>query len=455
MSSGFRQRATWVLCLALFGGAHLYAAADKVTAVSVSDRQITIQLAGKPTVTTDSYGRDGSYVFVVSLKDSVLVGRPQHLKAPGGQPATIDVSQFTLNPDVVHVVIRSPSRVSLPVRISDAGGGRYEVALALRTRPRLKVFLDVGHGGYDPGGTGPDGLPESFVNLSVAKRLAQILKQNGIEVELDRSNNRFVSLAQRVALADKSSADLFLGLYCNASSDRSIHGTTTYYYHQNSYDFARYLQDHVARALGLSNNGVMKDNLYVIRHTTTAIPDVLIEYAYISNYHEERLLGSPSFRNRIANALADAVMGYFVHSAGKKEPTAPPRTAGAAGSSGATSAHASNEDVIGPATVTTVETTDGTVRIDSSGVPAIESFTMQRGSATYFVVNLKNTVLTGSGRSFSVGPPFSGRVTIDQFSLNPNVVRIAVREDYQNSYQIEKKTSSGNRAVTTIYPMSN
>ncbi len=455
MSSGFRQRATWVLCLALFGGAHLYAAADKVTSVSVTDGQITIELAGKPTVTTDSYGRDGSYVFVVSLKDSVLVGRPQHLKAPGDQAATIDVSQFTLNPDVVHVVIRSPSRVSFPVRISSAGGGRYEVALALRTKPRLKVFLDVGHGGYDPGGTGPDGLPESFVNLSVAKRLSQILQQNGIEVELDRSNNQFVSLAKRVALADKSSANLFLGLYCNASSDRSIHGTTTYYYHQNSYAFARYLQDHVASALGLANNGVMKDNLYVIRHTTTTIPDVLIEYAYISNYHEERLLGSPSFRDRIANALADAVMGYFVHSAGEKQPTASQQENKSTGPSGAAAAHSFKQDVVGPATVTTIETTNGTVRIDSSGVPAVESFTMQQGGATYFVVNLKNTVLSGRGRSFSVGPPFSGRVTVDQFSVNPNVVRVAVREDYQNSYQIEKTTSPGNQAVTTIYPMSN
>lgn len=294
----------------------------------------------------------------------------------------------------------------------------------------FKVFLDVGHGGYDPGGTGPDGLPESFVNLEVAKQVAQILRRDGIAVELDRNANRFVSLSERVALADESGAGLFVGLYCNASSDRSVHGTTTYYYHPDSYEFARFLEDRVASHLGLSNDGVVRDNLYVIKYTTTRMPDVLIEYAYISNLHEEHLLSQPAFRGRIADAVAGAIAGYFA----QKKVTEP---------------------VSSLARVTSIDTTNGTVQIHSLGRPAIGSFTLHQDQSNYFVVTLTGAVLSSPARSLSVGPPFSGEVNIVQYTRNPDVVHVAVREDYPNSYQITVEASVGGQFTTTIYPVAN
>ncbi|HUX19913.1 MAG TPA: N-acetylmuramoyl-L-alanine amidase [Spirochaetia bacterium] len=445
------MRPALALLIAMIAGPQSLSAAESVTAVDVSQNQLSIEVSGKPSLTTDSYGQPGAYVCVISLVNSVLVGPPRHFAPATNQSVRVDVTQYGLNPDVVHVVVRGPERISPPVQVVPAADGRYELRLSLMKRPPLKVFLDVGHGGYDPGGTGPDGLPESFVNLAVAKNLEQILARHGIEVELDRSNDRYVSLPERVALADESGADLFLGLYCNASSDRSIHGTTTYYYHPSSYGFARYLEDHVAPGIGLANNGVIKDNLYVIRNTTPSIPDVLIEYGYISNLHEEHLLATPDFRDRIAAALANAVLGYFGRSPAGGEAT--PASTGSGPVQFVPTGSVAQST--GPAEITSVVTTNGTVQIISNGPESAESFVLARDGATYFVVNLRGAVLLGGGKSFDVGPPFSGRVTIDQFSARPDIVRVAVREDYQNVYQIESSRRAGNQFITTIYPMSN
>ena len=312
--------------------------------------------------------------------------------------------------------------------------GTRGVAAAERTEKSgsLKVFLDVGHGGYDPGGTGPDGLPESFVNLAVARRLAHILRSEGIEVELDRTSNTYVSLPERAALADRSSSDLFVGLYCNASSDPAIHGTTTYFYHAGSYRFARFLEDQVAERLRLSNDGVKRDDLYVIRHARSEVPDVLIEYAYISNRHEERLLASPAFRARIASAIAKAITGYFQ----RIEPSTIPPNAPK-----------------GLARITSVESTNGTVEIHSIGELKVGAAAENR--SRYLVLTLPDALLDGGARTLRVPPPFSARVTVTQSARDPDVVRLAIRESFQSTYRIDTRASAGGRFVTTIYPAEN
>lgn len=339
------------------------------------------------------------------------------------------------------LVIATYLCVTAPALFAESGAGGPSLAQSvagvsaqtvsyLRAH-HFKVFLDVGHGGYDPGGTGPDGLPESFVNLQVAKKTERILRSEGIVVELDRSANRFVSLSRRVTLANASGADLFVGLYCNASSDPAVHGTTTYYYHANSYKLARYLEDTVARRLGLSNDGVMRDSLYVIRYTTTHMPDVLIEYAYISNRHEEHLLAEPAFRTRIAASIAKAISGYLA---------------------GEASGRRTNQ----VAKVTSVRATNnGTVQIHSVGRPTVGSYTFRHGRSTYYVVALRDAVLGDSQRPLSVGPPFSGHVSVVQFTTKPDVVHVAVREDYPNSYSIAVDSSPDGHYITTIYPLAN
>jgi len=422
------------LLLCFSGGVRLYAAAGWVTAVTVHSNAVSLQCIGRPSLTKDLFERGDERYFVLSLNHSILLGPTRLLHVPVLQSAKVVATQYSLHPDVVHLVVQDPAKASFQVDTRHTKGNRYLITLALNAARSLKVFLDVGHGGFDPGGTGPDGLPESFVNLAVAKRLAHILRSEGIEVALDRTKDRYVSLPERVALADKSDSDLFLGLYCNASSDPAIHGTTTYYYHSRSYAFARYLEDRVARELDLSNDGVARDNLYVIRHTARRMPDVLIEYAYISNRHEEHLLASPEFRNHIAAAIAKAITGYFI----RVEPSTIPEDA-----------------ANGIAHITSVEATDGAVEIHSIGEPVVGSFALTDDQSRYFIVTLRNAILEGSARNFRVPPPFAAWVTVTQYTVNPDVVHLAIRESFQNTYRIDTQPSAGDGFVTTIYPTEN
>lgn len=444
---------TLLLCFSF--GEHLFGLADRLTSVVVRGGRITVSLEGQPSVKTERFVRSGTHYLILSFANSVLAGAGRVIHPPGADSTEVDVAQYRLNPDIVHVVVKSGFKISQPVKTVHQAANRYLVALDFMASSPPRVFLDVGHGGYDPGGTGPAGLPESFVNLQVAKKLAARLRKAGIKVELDRTGNAFVSLTRRVAMGDESNSELFLGLYCNASSDQAIHGTTTYYYHQNSYPFARYLENHVAKSLGLSNNGVMKDNLYVIRHTTTHMIDVLIEYAYISNWHEEQLLASPWFRGKIASALATAVIGYFEPGHPSKNPHPVPAPA-------PKSTLPPGLPVLPPlpapkphpvARITAIHRADATIAIDSTGKPTIVDFSMVRGGERYYVVNLEDAVLGGQRRRFHMGAPFSGEVTIDQFSTSPDVVRIAVHGDGGTAYRFEINPTSPDHYVTSIFPV--
>ena len=174
----------------------------------------------------------------------------------------------------------------------------------------FNVFIDAGHGGGDPGGIGPMGLPESFVNLSIALKLKKFLEAKGIKTEIDRTSNINLSLQERAEEANRSGANLFIGLYCNSTVVPYLYGTTSYYFHPGSYRFAEYLNSYISSTLNLKNDGIKKDDLYVLRFTR--MPAVVIEYAYISNPYEEGLLGSSTFRRLIANGIANAVYKYFV-----------------------------------------------------------------------------------------------------------------------------------------------
>lgn len=299
-----------------------------ITSMNVANQTILISSTSEPNYATSNLTLNNNNYFIVSFNNAVLTSKSIVLynKIPGIENITL--VQYSLNPDIVRCTIETNQKSSFFVQTVQINSKKLVTIISpnvsepktpricstpIQTQQarKLKVFIDVGHGGYDPGGVGPAGLPESFVNLSVATKLAKYLREKGISVELDRTSNVFVPLYTRTQLANESGANLFIGLYCNASSSPNMHGTTTYYWHEDSYPFANYLENYISQKLGLRDDGTIKDNLYVIRYTT-AMPAVLIEYAYISNPYEESLLGSTGFRNILSQDLADAIYNYFV-----------------------------------------------------------------------------------------------------------------------------------------------
>ncbi len=88
----------------------------------------------------------------------------------------------------------------------------------------------------------------------------------------------------------------------------SVNGTTTYYFKAIDRPLAEFVHRRLIAVLGTKDDGVQKDNFYVIHHT--AMPAILIETAFDSNPSDAALLRSPDFLQRVAGAIADGVADY-------------------------------------------------------------------------------------------------------------------------------------------------
>lgn len=295
----------------------------KITDVSIDKTNGTIKIytIGSPFYEGYLFKKGYKNFFILALGHSILYGTGKKIIRPFKNVFSVSYSQFSISPEyVTHLVIRQSILAKPQTKVVNLGNNRYEIIIHIAAPEKtssayinhinFNVFIDAGHGGDDPGGIGPMGLPEDFVNLSIALKLKKLLKAKGFKVEIDRTSNINVSLQQRVAEANRSGANLFIGLYCNAVVVPHLYGTTTYYFHRNSYQFASYLEHYISSHLNLKYDGVVKDDLYVLRFTT--MPAVIIEYAYISNPHEEHLLASSTFRQLIANGIANAIYKYFI-----------------------------------------------------------------------------------------------------------------------------------------------
>src|ERR1041384_939506 len=94
--------------------------------------------------------------------------------------------------------------------------------------PKGLVILDPGHGGSNPGARGTTGLHEKQLSLVLANRVAERLRARGIAVQLTRTADQTLTLRQRVAIADRAPADLFVSIHANASPTRTQRGYETY-----------------------------------------------------------------------------------------------------------------------------------------------------------------------------------------------------------------------------------
>ncbi|WP_169726449.1 SH3 domain-containing protein [Desulfotruncus alcoholivorax] len=219
---------------------------------------------------------------------------------------------FDLSGDVVCLDKLSENRKQLHLDIFIPKAGNY-----LQGRV---IAIDPGHGGKEPGAKGPTGLLEKDVNLDIGLKLANILKEKGANVVLTRSDDSYVDLYERTAIAQRNGAEVFLSIHCNANENHSVNGTSTYYRRDtgdlapgvNQADNRRLagaIQSELLRSLERRSLGVLQANFVVLR--TSPVPAALAEVAFISNNQEEQMLQQESTRQKIAEALANALNNYF------------------------------------------------------------------------------------------------------------------------------------------------
>lgn len=175
---------------------------------------------------------------------------------------------------------------------------------------RKLVVLDAGHGAKDSGAVGVTGKYEKNFNLAVILKAAELLKQeNKIDVVLTRSDDTFLELKDRAAIANNLKADLFISVHANSSGSSAASGTETYYQREASKALANVMHKYLVQATGLSDRGVRYGNFHVIRETT--MPAVLLEVGYLSNKNDEALLFTESLQNKVAASMVSGIKEYL------------------------------------------------------------------------------------------------------------------------------------------------
>ncbi|CDQ38121.1 MULTISPECIES: N-acetylmuramoyl-L-alanine amidase [Virgibacillus] len=177
----------------------------------------------------------------------------------------------------------------------------------------MRLYLDPGHGGSDPGATG-NGLYEKNINLDIALRIRNILtsEYNNVQVRMSRTTDATVSLNQRTNDANTWNADYFLSVHCN-SFNGSARGYEDYIHSSLSdgsqtAQYRNQVHSEVTKVNQLRNRGKKKANFHVLRES--AMPAILTENGFIDNPSDAALMRSASWRQTVArghvNGLAKA-----------------------------------------------------------------------------------------------------------------------------------------------------
>ena len=218
-----------------------------------------------------------------------------------------------------------------------------------------KVVIDAGHGGKDPGTIGKKSQ-EKNITLQIALKLSEEIRSKckGVTVICTRTTDEFIELHERAEIANRSKADLFISIHCNANPKHTFQGAETYVmglhrteanleiakkenaailmepdystnyngfdpnsdesyitftlfqnaYLEQSTRFASIVQDEMKDRVGMNDRGVRQAGFLVLYKTT--MPSVLIETGFLSNPEEEKFLISEKGQLYIASAICRA-----------------------------------------------------------------------------------------------------------------------------------------------------
>jgi N-acetylmuramoyl-L-alanine amidase len=276
------------------------------------------------------------------IESKGLVQRVRLGKKDGSTRVVLDLSK-----EAHHRVFYLPDPFRLVIDLS-----LDELEQSENLRQIRRVVLDPGHGGHDPGAVGPNGLREKDVALDIAHRAAPLLaREVGVSTLLTRDVDAFVPLDERAARANAFHADLFVSIHLNSSEDKDSNGVMTFVLDTSkdaaaskiaarenssteaaaaelanslsriqsesrraaSETFAKLLQRSAGASLrenyrGVSDHGVRSAGFYVL--AGASMPAVLFEGSFISNSLEAQRLNSEDYRQRLADAVVNAVRAY-------------------------------------------------------------------------------------------------------------------------------------------------
>jgi N-acetylmuramoyl-L-alanine amidase len=201
---------------------------------------------------------------------------------------------------------------------------------ALRKNIPKTIVIDPGHGGRDNGASGKK-YHEKTITLSVAQKVASLLKHIGYKVHLTRNSDKFIELKQRPALAKRVKADMFISIHANQADKKSVSGaesfcmtpakaTSTYSkkpsskFHPgnkndaNNIALTYWIQRSLVGKTKAVDRGLKHARFAVLKDSSC--PAVLIETGFLSNTKEEKLLGSKAYQWKVARGIVQGILRY-------------------------------------------------------------------------------------------------------------------------------------------------
>jgi len=295
-----------------------------------------------PRLFVDLHG--AHYTGTSSLAAAGLLSRVRVASGSDGTRVVLDLSDAA-----EHRVFYVPEPFRLVIDVARPGPGTRA------SRDVRRIVLDPGHGGHDPGATGPTGLREKDVALDIAHRAAPLIaRELGISTLLTRDTDVYVPLEERTARANGFGADLFISIHCNATERSGGSGVMTFVLDDSkdqlasriaalensasaegaselaravtanrqssdrtsdarSSEFAGLLQRAAMASLSPSypdvpDGGVKRAGFYVL--AGARMPAVLFETSFISSARDETRFNTGDFRQKLADAIVNAVRAY-------------------------------------------------------------------------------------------------------------------------------------------------
>ena len=334
---------------------HVYLVDNDGKYIGLGGKQVTLDITktqGTLTITNNDKNRGTFDVLITNLTNPSgisgvvipvwseqngqddLVWHNATKQDDGSYKVTISASQHKWNSGkyIVHGYIVDASGKNIgfgatsadvvaPKKIGSASRGNYDVLNKV-------VYLDAGHGGYDPGAS-YFGISEKSLTLAIQSRVKAKLEAEGYQVVTTRTSDTYVDLTDRSRAANASESDIFVSIHINASGSSAAQGIETYYYqpyaeypsrinatyHANptrlsmSDTLSNAIQSSLINATGAQNQGVKRQTFAVLRETTA--PAVLLELGFLSNPQEAARLNTSAYQETLANAIVAGIKSYY------------------------------------------------------------------------------------------------------------------------------------------------
>ena len=193
-----------------------------------------------------------------------------------------------------------------------------------QAKPRWKIVLDAGHGGFDPGKIGANDVLEKDLNLQITKKLKLLLEKENIEVIMTRTDDKGLyeedssakktdDMRARCSIIEKTAPVCAISIHQNSFTDTSVCGPQVFYYHtsEDGQKLAGMIQAQMNEYLEVEKPREIKENdTYYILKRSAAVT-VLVECGFISNYQEAEMLADDSYQEKVAESICRGVIEYL------------------------------------------------------------------------------------------------------------------------------------------------